>query len=314
MPFRLPVIVMSLVAALPVSALHAENIDTANPIIVTNQGAAAATETMASDAPAVETRDRQPYRLSTLGRDTGKVGWEVGGLVAAMTATRFKDITKGGASFRFKDEGFFGKNTQSLGMDKLHHAWKTYVIADVLQGIIEKRTGETRSAAYSAAAISFGLLAYGEVLDGFTERTGFSNEDMVAHAAGAGFALARNAIPGLRQKLDFREQINPSGLGKDLRLVDQLGERKFLFAMQLSGWKRLEDTPWRFVELHAGYFARGFTDAQRARGDPLRRRLYVGIGFNVQQLFARKPKSFVGRVARGAFDYIQLPYTSISTR
>ncbi len=309
MLFRLPVIVASLLVA---SALHAEDMGSATPIIITNQGAAAEAALAAPDStPPVEIREEQPYRLSTFGRDTGKVGWEVGGIAAAMTATRFKDITKGGASFRFKEEGFFGKDTQSLGMDKLHHAWKTYVIADVLQGLIEERTGDRRSAAYSAAAISFGLLAYGEVLDGFTRRTGFSNEDMVAHAAGAGFALARNAIPGLRQKLDFREQINPSGFGKDLRLVDQLGERKFLFAAQLSGWERFEDTPWRFLEFHAGYYARGFTDAQRARGDPLRRKLFIGIGFNVQQLFKRKPKSLVQRVARGAFDYIQLPYTAI---
>lgn len=258
--------------------------------------------------------DDRPYSLSRFGDDAGEVGWEMAGIVAAVTATRFKDVTKGGAPFRFKKEGFFGKNTESLGMDKLHHAWKTYVMADVLQGIIEKRTGDNKSAAYSAALLSLGVMTYAEVLDGFTRRTGFSKEDFVIHFAGAGFALTRNAVPGLRQKLDFRTQINPSGLGKDLRLVDQLGERRFLFAAQLSGWKKFEDTPWRFVELHGGYYARGFTDAQRARGDPLRRRLYVGVGFNVQQLFERKPKSFVGRVARGAFDYIQLPYTSVNNQ
>lgn len=255
----------------------------------------------------------QPYSLKSFGRDAGTVKWELAGVVAAVTATRFKDITKGGGDFRFKSEGFFGKNTTSLGMDKLHHAWKTYVLADVLQGLIEARTGDNRSAAFTGAALGVGVMTYAEVLDGFTKRTGFSNEDFAIHFAGAGFALVRNAVPGLRQKLDFRTQIDPSGFGKDLRLVDQLAERRFLFAAQLSGWKRFEDTPWRFVELHAGYFARGFTDAERARGEPLKRRLYVGVGFNVQQLFARKPKSFVGRVARGAFDYIQLPYTSVNT-
>lgn len=305
--FRLPVILLALIAFSPV---HAEEVDPA-AIVIT----AAALADAEVEAPSIGTEDpsRQPDREWRFGRDAGTVGWETAGLVAAMTATRVKDVTKGGGPFRFKNEGYFGRGTESLGMDKLHHGWKTYVIADVLQGIIEKRTGERRNAAYSAAAISFGLLAYGEVLDGFTRRTGFSNQDMVAHAAGAGFALVRNAVPGLRQKLDFREQINPAGLGKDLRLVDQLGERKFLFAAQLSGWKSLEDTPWRFVELHAGYYGRGFTDAQRARGDPLKRRLFVGVGFNVQALFARKPSGFVERTARGALDYVQLPHVSLNS-
>jgi len=291
--------------ALPVAA-HAQD----TSLVIQDQlqpNGEIALETMS--APPPETR----YSLNSFGRDTGTVGWEVAAVVAAVTATRFKDITEGGGDFRFKSEGFFGRDTSSLGMDKLHHAWKTYVLADVLQGLIEKRTGNNRSAAYSAAAISLGVMTYAEILDGFTKRTGFSNEDFAIHFAGAGFALVRNAVPGLRQKLDFRTQINPAALGRDLRLTDQLAERRFLFAGQLSGWQRFEDTPWRFVELHAGYFGRGFSDAERARGAPLKRRLYVGVGFNVQQLFARKPRSFVGRVARGAFDYIQLPYTSITT-
>jgi hypothetical protein len=308
---RMPVFLPLVLAVAAPNAAQAQA-EQANPIITAPFTADA--DERAAPAAITSGDDVRPVdRDWRFGRDLSKVGWETAGIAALMTATRIKDVTNGGAPFRFKNEGFFGRNTESLGMDKLHHGWKTYVIADVLQGLIEERTGERRNAAYSAAAISFGLLAYGEVLDGFTKRTGFSNEDMVAHAAGAGFALVRNAVPGLRQKLDFREQINPSGFGKDLRLVDQLGERKFLFAVQLSGWKRLENTPWRFVELHAGYYGRGFTDAQRARGDPLKRRLFVGIGFNVQALFARKPKGFVERVARGAFDYVQPPYVSINS-
>lgn len=257
------------------------------------------------------TNQRSPYRFSTFEDEASSVRWEIAGMAAAMTATRFKDVTTGGSDFHFKSEGWFGRSTKTLGMDKLHHAWKTYVVTDVLQTIIARRTGEKRSAATTSALLGTGLMAYAEVLDGFTGRTGFSNEDMVAHMAGASLSLARNRIPGLRNKVDFRMLYLPRRRGNDLRLVNQMAQRKYQVAVQLSGFRRFEDRPLRFVEVHLGYYGRGFTDLEKARGDPLRRRVYVGIGFNVQQLFTAEPKSRVERIARGSLDYVQLPYTSI---
>lgn len=276
-------------------------------------GAEAANPPGASDAAKgrADHPEFGPYRLSTFQHQAGTVGWEMIGLTAALTATRFKDITKGGSAFHFKSEGWFGRKTESLGMDKIHHGWKTYVIADVLHSLVAHRTGNARGSAYTGSLLALGLLTYAEVLDGFTARTGFSNEDMVSHLAGAGLSLFRNTVPGLREKIDFRMAIGTQGLGKDLRLVDQLSDRKYLLATQLSGFRRFEASPLRFVELHLGYYGRGFSMTERSAGDPLRRRIFVGVGFNVQQLFSARPRSAVERLAKGAFDYIQLPYTSV---
>jgi hypothetical protein len=258
---------------------------------------------------------RERYRLKTLTSQTDLVKWEVLAILGAMTATRYKDVTKGGSRFHVSKEGFFGRNTYSLGMDKMHHMWKSFVLDDVLQSIIENRGGDKRGAAYTAAFLGFGILTYGELLDGFTRRTGFSNEDVAIHFVGAGVSLARTLVPGLHGKLDFRMEIKPGSSGGSgnnrLRLVNQLENRKYLFAWQLAGHKKLENTPWRFVELHSGYYARGFSPEARAAGEPLRRKLFVGVGFNVQQLFARKPTSRWERYAKGVFDYIQVPYTSV---
>ncbi len=254
---------------------------------------------------------REPYRLRTFLRQSSSVKWELVALGTMITATRFKDFTTGGSGFHFKHEGWFGRDTSSLGMDKLHHAWKTYVFADILQTIIQRRAGNHRNAAFTSTALSLTVMTYAEVLDGFTGRTGFSNEDMIAHAAGAALSLTRNFVPGLRGKVDFRMEINPASLGDDLRLIDQLAERRYLLAWQLAGFRRFENSPLRFVEVHLGYYGRGFTDTARARGDPLRRRLYVGLGFNLQQLFPLQPRSRLVRMARGSLDYLQAPYTSV---
>lgn len=43
-----------------------------------------------------------------------------------------------------------------------------------------------------------------EVFDGFAEDHGYSYEDLVANAGGAGFSVLRSSVPGPKQKLDFR--------------------------------------------------------------------------------------------------------------
>jgi hypothetical protein len=260
-----------------------------------------------------------PYRVATFRRETKAVRWEVVGAAAAITATRIGRLVKRGPTFTFKNEGWFGKSTDSLGMDKIHHAFKTYVIADVLQGLIRKRSGNaesgpesgSKSGVISGALIGLGLMTYGELYDGLTKGHGWSNEDMVAHMAGAGFAVLRNSVPGLREKIDFRMLTMPTFRGDQTDLTNLLAQRKYLFAAQLSGFKTFERSPLRFVELHLGYYGRGFTEKDRALGLPLRRRLYFGVGINLQQLFPKKPKSTVFRLSKGALDYFQLPYTSI---
>lgn len=252
-----------------------------------------------------------PYTISTFRKHAHSVKWEIVGAAAAMTATRIGRVVKNGPTFGFKTEGWFGKSTSSLGMDKVHHAYKTYVIADVLQGIIQKRNNGERGSVKTGALVSLGLMTYGELFDGLTKGHGWSNEDMTVHLAGAGFAMLRNSVPGLRDKVDFRMLTMPTFRGDQTDLINLLAQRKYLLALQLDGFDRFERTPLRYVELHLGYYGRGFTDRERALGAPLKRNIYVGVGLNLQQFWPKKPKSMVARLSKGTLDYIQLPYTSV---
>lgn len=308
-------------ASAPACALDTEAMpDGAEPGVVDSVDPAASPDILmkAADGPdmnppeALPLHEPEPYRLKTFSRQAKSVRWEMLAGVAAMTATRWSDVTTGGSKFHFTNEGWFGKSTYAFGMDKMHHAWKTYVMTDVLESIIRHRTGEKAGAAKTGAILSLGLLTYGEVMDGFTKRTGFSNQDMTVHFAGAGLSLLRNTVPGMRDKIDFRMEYKPEFGGTGLRLVDQLEDRKYLLAAQLSGFKGTRDTPWRFVELHMGYYARGFSPTAKAEGVAPKRRIFLGLGFNVQALFARKPKSRVERYAKGVLDYIQIPYTLVN--
>jgi uncharacterized protein YfiM (DUF2279 family) len=251
------------------------------------------------------------YTVTTFRKHAHSVKWEIAGAAAAMTATRIGRVVKKGATFGFKSEGWFGKSTSSLGMDKVHHAYKTYVIADVVQGLIQKRNNGDRASITSGALIGLGLMTYGELFDGLTKGHGWSNEDMTVHLAGAGFAMLRNNIPGMRGKVDFRMLTMPTFRGDQTDLVNLLAQRKYLLALQLDGFERFVRTPLRYVELHLGYYGRGFTDRERSLGAPLKRNIYVGVGLNLQQFWPKKPKSMVARLSKGTLDYIQLPYTSL---
>ena len=286
-------------------------------------------------SPAVEPSPHEAARAAAMdgGYDVGlfwrqakSIPWRFGGATAAITATGFANWKWGSASFRFDSEGWFGRDTASLGMDKLGHAYSTYVLTEFFADGIEH--GQERHRAYTGAILAMGLMTYVEVFDGFSVDHGFSPEDLAADAAGALVSVARRSIPGLREKLDFRLLYVPSrttwralsclpkphcdrdGAAVRSPVTDYSGQR-YLLAMKLSGFERFKRTPLRLLELHAGYYARGFTKEEEDRGDPLRRRLFFGVGLNVGELLFPGSRRGLRGAARSALEYLQVPYTAV---
>lgn len=250
------------------------------------------------------------YALSGFTRDISATGWEVAAATAYVLAPRFVRRAESSTGFTIRSEGLFGRDTKSLGMDKLLHGFKAYVLTDVLQAAIANRTGDDRSAIITAGLLGAGLSTVAELLDGFSP-TGFNPEDAAVNIAGVGFSVLRNAVPALHDVIDFRLSLRPVFDGTLSSTEGRLDRSRYLLAVQLSGLPALERSPLRFVELHLGYHASGFTSADRAAGEPLRRTVYVGIGFNVQALFARRPDRRIERVARDIFDYVQIPWAAV---
>jgi hypothetical protein len=276
---------------------------------------------------------QQPYNARTFGRHTKAIPWRVGGAAAAITAAGVANWNWGSSPFRFQSEGWFGKDTASGGMDKLGHAYTTYVLTEFFtDGIPQSRSGD-HSRSYTAAILAMGLMTYIEVFDGFSKDHGFSHEDLAVDAAGAVFSIARRSVPGAREKVDFRLLYIPTrsalrsfscfpaphcdqdGQTARTPITDYAGQR-YLFALKLSGFERFRGTPLRLLEIHGGYYARGFTKEEEDRGDPLKRRLFTGVGLNVSELIfgARRPLTGLGRAAKSALEYLQLPYTALHSQ
>jgi hypothetical protein len=255
--------------------------------------------------------DVRGYDEKRLVEQSMSVRWDLAAVVGGISIFGIAKWNWGSSDFNFNNEGWFGEDTGSLGMDKLGHAFTTYLLTEYLTQRILQESVDPRGAAFTAAGLAMGVFTYVEILDGFSGDHGFSTEDLIADAAGAAFSILRSTVPGLSEKLDFRIEYIPSGNDKISPVSDYSGQ-KYLMVLKLAGFEPIADTPLRFIELQAGYYARGFTDEERKDGDELRREPYVAIGFNLQELFANQD-SVVALMAQRGLEYVQVPYTYVAT-
>lgn len=210
---------------------------------------------------------------------------------------------------RFQDEGWFGRATGEGGADKLGHAWSGYALSHLFANRYEAWGYSQSEAARFGAASSLGIMGLVEVGDAFSDDYGFSYQDMLFNAAGAvaGYVLWDN--PDLARKVDFRVEYNPFTAGThESDVFTDYKRLKYILAIKADGFDGIENPLLRNLELHIGYYTRGYetdTVALRAR-DERRRHLYVGIGLNLTRLLS--PHADVG----GVLHYIQPPYTYVA--
>ncbi len=254
------------------------------------------------------------YTSTVFANDLADIQWEASAAFIGAT-------TLGIANWRWgsqrkwvsNSEGWFSSQTDYGGADKLGHAFTSYAITNVLTErlIMQGRTPE--QAARTSALFSSGLLLYVEVMDGFSRKYGFSHEDMTVNLLGSAFAYARHAIPGMRDRVDFRMEYEPSGHKGFDPLGDYSGQ-KYLLALKLSGTDTFRNTPMRYLELQTGYYTRGFSNTERAHGDDLERHVFVGIGINLSEVFfgpRTSDDSGLRRLGRGFFEHVQIPHTAM---
>lgn len=288
-----------------------------------NRGQTSALQLAQNDAPTVlpETtgpsqsfasdRDRDGnHRFRSFGSQAWAVKWEYAAVFAEITAIHIKAAIREGGKFTFENEGWLGRDTANLGVDKFTHAYNTYLATELLQWRLAEKTNNAPGTPLTAAILATSLVAYSEFYDAIEPNSGWSWQDMTFNVGGAAMSMLRHTVPGLKDKLDVRMMIVPNHDVITFTGKEHFRQQRFLLALQLSGFKGLEESPLRFVELHAGYYATGFTDREKAAGKPLDRRPFIGIGLNLQQLLFPHPKSLPARIAHRWLDYVQVPYTA----
>ncbi len=266
------------------------------------------------------------YSPGRFGEQVHAVRWDLALVGGALLGVGLRDWDWGGSKFDTIDEGWFGSNTRHGGMDKIGHAFSTYVISDLLTDRIRANATNPTGAEITGALLGFSIMGLAETVDGFTGKHRFSTEDIIANGAGAVFSVFRNAVPGLRDKLDFRLMYTPASFERpgvtpdEFTIIPPYERQRYIMALKGSGFETFKATPLRYLEVQAGFQARGFGDNERKLNYPIERNFYVGVGLNLNEiLFGKAPYPNLARyrdtgagwATRKALEYLQVPYTAV---
>jgi len=214
----------------------------------------------------------------------------------------------GTTTFNVKNEGWFGKDTKYGGADKLGHAWAAYGLTELYSRVFKKWGLSDDRAAFYGALSSFLQTALIEVGDASSFGHGFSYEDLVMNSSGITLGYLRQKYPWVRDSIDFRLEWIPSKAlrrGEDLDLTTDYSGHKYILALKPGGIFRSDNFFLNALELHTGYYTRGFKSKDEKFFSEKKRYLYGGIGLNVTYLLER----YAGTRAYGVFDYFQVPFT-----
>ena len=249
---------------------------------------------------------------ASFGEDISAIKWEVAGLFGYYTAINASKVFREDAvAPHFINEGWFGRDTRNVGVDKLAHFYSTYLMSEIVYGRLKNKVGEAPGIAVTAAVVGSGALLWSEFFDSIEGDGGWSWQDVTMNTAGATFSILRNTVPGLEEKLDYRMMIEPNSRIYTISGKEHFQQQRYFFAVKPAGFKALERTPLRFLELHVGYHADGFTDEDRLAGVVPKRHVFVGVGPDLSEIFFKKKKGKVARAADEVLDYFQLPYTAV---
>ena len=217
--------------------------------------------------------------------------------------------------FSFRNEGWFGPDTYSGGIDKLGHAFSMYVTTRLLNRTFtwagDSDSNSLWRATLLSAAIGLGI----EVFDGLEKsgKYGFSWQDLIMDAAGIGLAFYAERNPEFDKWFAFRwrREMQTAGTGT-------YESHQYFGVLRLSGWSQLGVyNPLRYVELMAGYGAAGFRgDSGITNADNRKRTVYAGIGLNLTEVLDRTV--FSGSLGGGRSQwlateflrYVQVPGTA----
>jgi len=224
------------------------------------------------------------------------------GSMAAIFVYGLSQWDYGEDGFHFANERWFQRDTKYGGADKLGHFWSSYALSHLYSYVYRKWGYTEKEANLYGVLSSLGVQTFMEVADGFSSQ-GFSYEDLIMNVTGAGVAYLWGKVPYLAEKIDFRMEYTPEFNSRDFGFSTNYERQRFLMAIKADGFKFVKNPYLKYLEFHAGYYARGYKNYDEHGSDDRRRYLYVGIGFNVSKLLQKFVDTRV-------LHYVQIPYTS----
>lgn len=215
----------------------------------------------------------------------------------------------GQARPRAKSERGFAEDSPNGGADKLGHFYGGYMLSHAFTNLYSSWGYETEKAAKLGALSSFAIQGFMEIGDAYSSRYGFAYDDMIANAVGSYIGYLHVRYPDFARKIDVRIEYLPSKRlfnENSFDIVTDYDGMKFLFAVKLDGFSSIQNKYLKYLEIHLGYFSRGYGDTSGTYSSTSRD-IYAGVGLNVSKIL----KDFSFNKTARVFNYYQLPYTYI---
>lgn len=254
---------------------------------------------------------RDQAKTSGFFNQAAKVWPETALLFAYFGMQSGKKLFRETTHFHFNNEGWFSTNTSNVGIDKLTHAFDTYLIAEVLHGQLHRKTDASEGDALTAGIIASALMAFNELSDGIETDSGYSMQDVTMNTLGAVFSIVRNTVPGVKEKVAFKIEIMPDDNIYSVRGKPHYAQQRYMLSLKGAGFEELRRTPLRYLDFQVGYYASDFLIEDREAGITPKQHVFVGIGLNLSEILFGRSKSTIGKAAYTFFDYFQVPYTSL---
>lgn len=208
----------------------------------------------------------------------------------------------GEESLHARSEDWFSENTEYGGADKTGHFYSGYVINHALTSLYHSWGYQKNKAIKYGAWSSFGLLSFLEITDATSSIYSFSYEDFIMNGLGSYTGYLLNRSPDLASKIDIRIEYQPSD-DNGIDIITDYEHSKYLLALKMSGFSSIRHSLLQYLELHAGYYTRGYLDNTVEK----ERNLFIGVGVNLARLFEKKSYHRTSTFLR----YYQIPYTDI---
>lgn len=224
--------------------------------------------------------------------------------------------------FRVRHEGWFEADSPNGGADKLGHSYSSYVSTRLLTKGFQWAGHDYQQAAWLAGLTASAVWLGVEVMDGFTEKYGFSTEDLIMNLAGTGLGTLLDAYPKWDKLWDIRLRYWPSDDARRLDDYDPVADysgQTYLLLTKASGIPSLNTHPWlRYLELAIGYGSRGYQPTDGTGTQLTERNFYWGLSLNLSQLlndkvFKKHQTQYrtVQKVTDYVLEYLQLPGTAL---
>ncbi|MDM8559863.1 DUF2279 domain-containing protein [Candidatus Parabeggiatoa sp. HSG14] len=228
---------------------------------------------------------------------------------------------KNSSNFRVRHEDWFAADTPNGGADKLGHTYAFYISTRLMKNGFEW-AGYNRKQAVQLAGITSGVISLGvEVMDGFTEKYGFSSEDVIMNLSGISMGIILETYPQWDNLFDIRLKYWPSDDAKRLNDYDPIADysgQTYLLITKASAIPTLRKQKFlRYLELAVGYGTKGYQPNDGTGTQSTSRHFYYGLSLNLSLLFndtifkIQERKSQTQIVTENILEYLQMPGTAL---